>query len=131
MVGAVRTAAVEEDNAPVEETALEKAVLALTILSKKKLHGRETAAGAVVDKGVARGATKEAKILPYCNLHFVFREILRNLENENFRAHPNPIPSSSSPHTYTLVTLHYTLHKLIGERDGEGGARQPLQCNII
>ena len=36
MVAALRTAPAEEDNSPAEETALEKAVVALIILSKKK-----------------------------------------------------------------------------------------------
>ena len=36
VVEAVRTAPAEEDSAPAEEKALERAVVALTILSKKK-----------------------------------------------------------------------------------------------
>ena len=36
VVAAVRTAPSEEDSVPMEETALEKVVTALTILSKKK-----------------------------------------------------------------------------------------------
>ena len=47
----MRTAQVEEDNAPVEETALEKAVLALTILSKKKWQGGCSRGGPWPTKG--------------------------------------------------------------------------------
>ena len=39
VVAALRTAPAEEDNSPAEETALEKAVVALIILSRKKWQG--------------------------------------------------------------------------------------------
>ena len=53
-MAAVRTAPAEEDTDPTEETALEKAVAALTILSKKRWQSGHSRV--VANQGAARGA---------------------------------------------------------------------------
>ena len=76
-MAAVRTAPAEEDTDPTEETALEKAVAALTILSKKKWQSGCSRGGGQPRGGRSGGQGKKS----LCERHEKFRDEVWHCDN--------------------------------------------------
>ena len=74
MVAAVQPATLEEETTLGEETALERAVAALTIYNKKKWHGSKSRGGGCPrgGQGGGKGGSQGPKTL--CDKHKKFRE---------------------------------------------------------
>ena len=80
-MAAVRTAPAEEDTDPTEETALEKAVAALTILSKKKWQSGCSRGGGQPRGGQGGGRSGGQGKKSLCERHEKFGEDTWHCEN--------------------------------------------------
>ena len=81
VVAAVRTAHTEEDSSPTEETALERAVAALTILSTKKWQSGHGWGGGK-QRGVQRGGRSSGQSKKsLCERHKRFRDDAWHCDN--------------------------------------------------
>ena len=81
VVAEVTTTPMEDDSAPMEETALEKAVVALTILSKKKWQSGCSRGGSLPRGGQGGGRSGGQGKKSLCERHEKFRDEVWHCDN--------------------------------------------------